>query len=498
MIRPDVVIVNWLLALPFFAAFCSELFPGIAARIHSKAEVEALAPGPFLLGALASVMGVVLALSLMPALGPGGVNINYWWTADFYHLRFAADGLAAFVILAIFGLGLLIHLHMAGLPKPSQPHHRAALLLAAQGCAVGAVLSADVVALVFLLELMLVCLWALAAMDAPKGAFRMLATAHVGGLLVLGGMLVAWQEAGDTSLAALPLLLVSADPGTTGIIAFGVLLGLLPLISGVPGHGWGPLLAKDGPAVALAPTSLLLLVGGYGLLRLLPGTLILPAVPALGGTAVVIGLCALGGGALRLWLARSLRQVAAWLTVAQAGHLLIALGVAAGINQSPACVRAASLHVLLTPLALIAVWSAASGMVTRVGTDAIAGLGGLFRQMPLVGVALLAGGMSIAGVPPLGGFRVQQQLLSGLVAEGRFVLTALLVIVDVIIALAVVGVFRRAFLGGISPPTVARPSPWLSVQLVLVIAALLACGIWGASLVQWSEGVQNTILSISP
>jgi len=61
-----------------------------------------------------------------------------------------------------------------------------------------------------------------------------------------------------------------------------------------------------------------------------------------------------------------------------------------------------------------------------------------------------------------------------------------------------VGVFRRTFLRGVHPPTVLRSSPWLSVQLVLVVAALLASGIWGTPLARWSEGLQNTVLSISP
>lgn len=65
-LRPDTVVLNWLLILPFCAALCAELFPRLNLGAHAEGEGEALKRGPFLLGALASLMGVALGVSLIP------------------------------------------------------------------------------------------------------------------------------------------------------------------------------------------------------------------------------------------------------------------------------------------------------------------------------------------------------------------------------------------------------------------------------------------------
>jgi len=127
VIRPDTVVLNWLIALPFFAAAGAALFPRLSLPLHSAEEAESLRTGPFLLGAVASLMGLGLGISLLPAiLGGTPLTVDYWWTTDLYHLRFQADALSTPLVIATCGLGVLIHLYLAGLPALSLPHYRAA------------------------------------------------------------------------------------------------------------------------------------------------------------------------------------------------------------------------------------------------------------------------------------------------------------------------------------------------------------------------------------
>ncbi len=307
-LRPESVLLNWLIALPFFAALCAAIFPRLRVRGGPADETESLRRGPFALGAMASLMGVSLAVALLPGIPErGAIGTDYWWTRDLYHLRFRADVLAGVLVLGVHALGLLIHLQAAGLPAQAQSHRRASLLLAAQGCAAAACLSADLIALVFFLQLTVIALWLMARQRHEGAADHLLATAHTLGLLFLGAALLLWHRAGETSTGALPFLVMAVEPGALPAIGSLAILGLLPLIVGVPVHGWLPHLATRAPGAARASAVLLPLVGGAALVRVVPGLLDAPAVPALRPLGIALGLAALSWGAIRALLARRAR-----------------------------------------------------------------------------------------------------------------------------------------------------------------------------------------------
>jgi formate hydrogenlyase subunit 3/multisubunit Na+/H+ antiporter MnhD subunit len=495
----DILILNWLLVLPFFAALCVELFPRLSFHLPADREVEALGRGPFLLGALASLMGLGLAVSIFAiTLGGGRVTADYWWTRDLYHLRFQADALSTMVVFAIQSVALVIHLHLAGQPVMPRAHHRAALLLTAQGGAVAAAVSADLIAIFFFLGTALIALWLKASLEARRGADRMLVSVFSGGLALLAGILLMWGNAGDSSTHPLPLLLLPLSPTAVRAIGLLVLLGLLPGLACLPGHGWVPALARSGVSSAMASALLLPLVVGHVMVRLLPGSLNLAAAPAVSKLALILGAAGLLWGGLRAWLARELRQLAAWLTVAQSGLLLVMLGASVGAGASDDFLRALTLHVLVAPVAVLAVWCVAGTVMARVGTDALGGLGGLLSRMPLAGIALVLAGLSLAGVPPLAGFPAQRLLVSGLLHEGRLAVVVVVLAGDILVGVASLGAFRRVFLRREAAPTLRAAPGWLWVALVLVVAPIVSCPVWSQQALHWSEVVSQRVLSIAP
>ncbi len=498
LIRPDTVVLSWLLALPFFAAICTELFPRLTLRVRSEQEAESLRRGPFLLGALASLMGLLLAGALLIGISPGRpAVVDFWWTRDFYHMRFQADLLSAALSAVVCAVGVLLHTLLAGVPALSHPHHRASLLLAAQGCALGACLSADLILLFFFLQATLVCLWGLVFMDGARSANQLLATVYLGSLVFLMGALLIWRRTADSSLAALPLLLVSAEPNALRVMALLVLLGILPKIASVPGHGWLPNLAGSVPFQAAAPCVLLPIVGGAALLRLLPASFMPASVSALGVVALFLGVVSLWWGAVRAWMAPTLRQLAAWLTVAQSGHLLIAVGASMSATAPSDITSAAILQLAVAPLALAVVWVGAGVIRVRFGTDALADLAGTAVTGPLALLALLAGGLSLAGVPPLPGFWVERLLVSGLIRDGHLWFSIVILGADLLIALAVLDAGRR-MLPRREPAAEPRwGSLCLSLSAALGIAMLLAAGLAGPQVAGWAQAVVRNVISIS-
>jgi len=496
-LRPDTIILNWLLTLPFFAAACAAIFPRLSFPGHSEAELETLRRGPFLLGSLASLMGVGLAASLLPAaLGASPLTVDYWWTKDLYHLRFQADALSTPLLIAVFGIGGLIHMYLAGLPLARQSNYQGALLLGAQGSAVAACTSADVIVLFFFLELTLVFLWILVRPGEAWAANGMMAAGHVGGLVFLGGAMLMWQRGGDSSIAALPLLLVSSQPGVLQTIAALVLLGLLPKIVAIPAHAWLPDVVAGSPRLALAPALLLPVVGGAALLRLLPGTMVLQIVPGVAAVALLLGIASLWWGAIRAWMAETVGHLAAWLMVAQTGVLLMAVGGAASTRATTES-AAAALQLLVGPGAAAAVWLAAGAMRGRFGTDRITDVKGIWSAAPLEAAALLLGGLSLAGVPPLPGYYVQKQLVSGLLQSGHVWFVVVLAAGDVLVAIAVLDALRRLAARNQGAGEARWTSSWLSAGLLLSVLAVVAGAVWAGPLVGWSRTVMQTLFSLS-
>jgi multicomponent Na+:H+ antiporter subunit A len=495
-LRPESIILIWLIALPFFAAFCAEIFPRLRLPGRLGEEADSLRAGPFSLGVMASVMGMILAASLLPVIHRGEtISADYWWTRDLYHLRFQADLLAAPLVIGLHALGLLLHLHMAGLPPARFAHHRAALALIAQGCGAAACLSADIIALLFCLQLVTVALWGLGYLDDRRAANRMLATIYAAGLLLVAAALLLWQRAGDSSTAALPFLMVAASPAAHRTIGLLALFGLLPLVPGLPGHGWLPHLASRAHAAACASAVFLPLVGGVTLLRILPGSLMLPSIPVLRPVLFALSAATLLWGAARALAARELHHLAAWLTVAQGGLLLATLAAVAGPEVSPELMGAAPLQLAAASLAVAATWSAVGAVKAAVGTDTIGGLSGMIGRSPLAGAILLLGGASLAGIPPLPGFLVQRLLIPALVGDGHAWMAAVILCADLLVAAAVLNALRLVFLRAEPPPSLRWSSPWLSVQLALAGLALIAVCLQAGPVVGWSEEAARSVPS---
>ena len=513
--NPDTVLLNWLIALPFFAAVAAELFPRLAMQVRSPKEAEALGRGPFPLGALTCAMGIAISSRLLSVAWSGtDVAADYWWTTDLYHLRLRADVLSSALVLVIYGLGLLAFLHLGGVAvaRPAEPaaipagglgtadrsHHRAALALVAVGAGAGAALAADIVLMVFCLEVCVLAVCALAWLDDAKRAGAMLVNGHLAGLLLALGVLLMWRQAAETSLEQLPFLLLPTGPGTLRAIALVALLGLWPRVAGGVGYGLRSTASASAPRTGLLASPLLVVVAGAVLLRLLPGSLLLPTVPALRAVSLIAGLLTLWKGAVRAWLSHELRARAGWLTVAQAGYLLVALAGAAAPDAPPAFLQAACYQVVSAPVAVLALWLACSAVLERVGTDALPGLSGLLPRLPSAALGLLVGGLSLVGLPGLAGFNVQRLLLSGILAEGSWPLAAAVVLTDVALALIVLDTFRRVFLRGERPPAVRPGSVGLALPLLVVTALLILGGVWGGPLAQWSQSVSSKVLSFSP
>lgn len=357
-----------------------------------------------------SGVGCVLLVVVGVAAATGGahpiLDLGTWLGVGTSNLR--ADGLAG-IFLALTGLtGAATSFAYAGSPAGRGPGCLAATLL----LSVAVVIGADNAFLFFLAwEGLTVCVYLIANGDrdgeALLSGYLTGGLAKVGGAALLAAIGLLYAHTHTFSLtvwahAALP-------GGTRGVLfalfltCFATKIGVLPLQGGLPaGYGSARGLGAASLAVALC-------AGFYGLWRFELD--VLAPLPTWCGDALLIigALTALSGIAYAL-TQDNLRRFLGYSTVEHAGIVIIALGVAVlgqAVHQpllAAAGTLAATLHVCAHNLAKTLALISVDRVERASGHRRLDPLGGLMRHLPASAMALGISSLTLAAIPPLGGF----------------------------------------------------------------------------------------------
>jgi multicomponent Na+:H+ antiporter subunit D len=283
------------------------------------------------------------------------------------------------------------------------------LMLIFLGAMSGFALSGDLFNMFVFFELMSVCAFALVAYQieaAPplQGAINFAVTNTIGALLVLVGIALVYGRTGALNLAQIGRTLEGHQPDGLVLVAFALLLcGFLVKAGAVPFHFW----LSDAYAAAPVPVCVLL--------SAIMSDLGLHAVariywPAFSGTlagstgslrALLVGLGVLTAlvGATMAFLQRDLKRLLAFVTISHVGVFLAAVGL-----LTPRGLAGSTLYVITDGFVKAALFLAVGILIHRAGSGDELRLRGLGGRAPVAGIVLFAGGLLVAGLPPLGSF----------------------------------------------------------------------------------------------
>jgi NADH-quinone oxidoreductase subunit N len=276
-----------------------------------------------------------------------------------------------------------------------------------------AVLSSDLVIMLLALETAAVSAYALVASArtrrSAEAAFKYFVQAAVAtGLLVFGTVVLISIAAGASGHATLSAVLSSVRGGPSVLAA--VLLVVVALafkLAAAPFHSWAPDAYEAapphaaaflaGPAKLAAGTTLaafLVSVVPQGVSLFRPDSVIGDVVVIL----AVLAILSMVVGSLQALAQPGYLRMLGYAGVAQAGYALVAM---AALNPTAAGVHL-SLYAVGSTGVLLA--SAAFLRIDPHWDGSVAGLAGLGRRAPLLGVAVTVCMASLAGIPPFGGF----------------------------------------------------------------------------------------------
>lgn len=357
--------------------------------------------------ALAAAVAV-LALAVAGAVGRPAATVSFVEGVAF---GLAVDGLSAVMVVLVGVVLAAVTVFAVGEPGLARARFFGLLLVFA-GAMLVTVTATTLLALLMAWEVMgaasyaLIGFWWREPRRAESGTVAFLTTraADLGLYLAAGAALAG--GAGGLSLGALAGL----PDGWRDAVAAGVVLAALGKSAQLPFSFWLSR-AMDGPSPvsALLHSATMVAAGGYLLLRtepLLTATPWAAAVVAVTGalTAVLLGAVAV--------VQHDLKQLLAASTCAQLGFVVLAAGtggVAGGGGQLVA-------HALTKSLLFLC----AGAWLTAAGTKELAGLRGAARAYPVVGITFTAGGVVLAGAPPLAIWVAKDHVLAGALRDSAW------------------------------------------------------------------------------
>ena len=396
----------------------------LMAFVVSVRHIERIAFVTILLG-LAVVAAVLLRLR--HSEGPLVYLLGAWSPPLGVALR--ADGLSAVMMMATAVVICAVGMFAGAEFRAGKADSRVStsfwlLLLAIFGALNTVFLAGDLFTLYVALELVtfaavpLVCLDGRA--ETLQAALRYLLFALLGSVLYLLGTTLLYGRYGTLDIVLLSHR-IRGDAVTLVAVA-SMTAGLLAKTALFPLHLWLPPAHAGAPAAASAILSGLVVKASFFIVV----RLWFQVMPALPGFAATQLLAALGGAAIVFGSIVALRQdrlklLIAYSTLAQIGYLFLMFPLAlddSGRLESTGALAGGVLQAASHATAKAAMFMAAGSIYTALGQDRIAGLSGVWRVLPLSGLAFALGGVTLMGMQPSGAY-VAKELLLQAAAETR-------------------------------------------------------------------------------
>jgi NADH-quinone oxidoreductase subunit N len=308
---------------------------------------------------------------------------------------------------------------------------------------------------------------------------------------MLYGFSLLYGFAGTTSIYDLALVIQEGGIALTPL--FGslllVLVGFGFKISAVPFHFWAPDVYEGAPTPVTGFLSTASKAAGFAVLMRVLLVAFPETMPYWTGVVAVLSVASMTLGNSLALAQRNIKRMLAYSSIAHAGYALIGVVAFSPLGMTSVVYYLGAY--LLTNLAafgvVVAFWRV-------VGSDEIADYAGLSRRAPWLSIALLVAFLSLAGMPPLGGF-IGKVLVFAAAVQSEYYWLALVGIINSIVGLyyyltvlKVVYLFRSEHED--EPLPISRP---YAMALTILTVGIILMGTLIAPFFEWGTTAAATL-----
>lgn len=384
------------------------------------------------------------------------------------------------VSLALAILGSHGYLKRETLP----PGEYLALLLWAGAGALLMARAAELITLFLTLELLSICLYALAAYHrrlsvATESGIKYFLNGAFISCFVLLGIALVYGDTGTTGMSQMTEVTAASPMFLIGMLL--IVCGFAFKMSLAPFHAWAPDVYQGAasPFVAflsVAPKAASAVV----LVRVVELTMVTEAAGWDSVLAIVAVLSMIIGNFLAL-AQRDLKRMLAYSGVAHMGYLLVAL-----VGLGEGSYEALFIYLLAYALMNAGAFVAAGRLYSEPGDQhLISDLAGWGYRFPLIGVCLTVCLLSLGGIPPTLGFVGKYLVFLHAIQSGH----PLLAVAIVLTSLVGVYYYLRVVYTLYMMPEVRRPAEdgdlGAGAAIAIAAAGTLILGLWPTGLLDW-------------
>jgi NADH-quinone oxidoreductase subunit N len=296
--------------------------------------------------------------------------------------------------------------------------------------------------------------------------------------IFLYGLSLVYGFSGTTHLETMRSYFTTLNPISVGVL-FLLIVGLGFKVSLVPFHFWAPDTYEGAPTSVAGLLSTASKAAGMAVLI----RLFITAFPQVHGNwqliLAILAALSMTLGNLVALTQKNLKRLLAYSSIAHAGYALV--GVVAANQLGLEGIVYYLIAYILTNLAAFGV-IAAFGRVT--GTDEIRAFDGMSRRAPYLALVMLVAFLSLAGMPPFGGFIAKVLVFAAAIQAGWIWLVVVGVINSVVGVYYYLTVMKYVYLYRLEgeneealPIPVTRPQ--LIALVVLTVGIVLAGTVFG-------------------
>jgi NADH-quinone oxidoreductase subunit N len=239
---------------------------------------------------------------------------------------------------------------------------------------------------------------------STESGFKYLLFGAMTSAIMLYGFSLLYGFTGTTDLKDIALNLVQGQ--TNPMLTLGILLLILVgfgfKISAVPFHFWAPDVYEGAPTPVAGFLSTASKAAGFSVLLRVLMTVFPSATGTMGywsGLIAIISVASMTLGNTLAIAQKNIKRLLAYSSIAHAGYALIGVVAISSLGVS---------SVVFYLIAYLVANLAAFGIVMTIwrviGSDEISAYAGLSRRAPFLSLSLLIALLSLAGIPPMGGF----------------------------------------------------------------------------------------------